>query len=184
MNTTAKSTKNKVLVPLATLLVAGAVAVGSGASFTSQSAHTVSVTSGTLSHANDHKGGTLEISNIKPGDTKTGTLTIKNDGSLDSTLSLKESASTTGFTAGALKLKITKAGATTPALFDGNFGDLSKTAALDLGALDVGKSTTVNFEVSMPQEADNANQGKAASATYTYVTTQTGGDQGVSKWLP
>lgn len=183
MNTTTKNTKNKVLVPLATLLVAGAVAVGSGASFTSQSAHTVSVTSGTLSHANNKDGGTLEISNIKPGDTKTGTLTIKNDGTLDSTLSLQESNDSSTFTPGALKLKITKFGTPT-ALYDGNFGALDNANKVELGALNVGDTTTVNFEVSMPLTADNANQGKAASATYTYVTTQTGADQGISKWLP
>ena len=73
----------KVLVPLATMLVAGAVAVGSGATFTSQSAHAVSVTAGTLHHANTNNGQTLTIAKIKPGDTKTGTLTITNDGNID-----------------------------------------------------------------------------------------------------
>ncbi|MGD4069811.1 hypothetical protein QT636_22575, partial [Xanthomonas citri pv. citri] len=150
---------------------AGAVAVGSGASFTSQSAHTVAVTSGSLSHANDHNGGTLSIDGIKPGDTRTGSLTLKNDGTLDSTLTLQETKSTNSFAAGALKLKITKAG-TDAALFDGNFGDLDDATKVDLGALKVGASTTVNFEVSMPESADNTNQGKSAGASYSYVTTQ------------
>ncbi|MCW2790898.1 MAG: hypothetical protein JWP56_3201, partial [Aeromicrobium sp.] len=39
----------KILLPLATLVAAGAIAVGSGATFTSTSANTISsVTSGTL----------------------------------------------------------------------------------------------------------------------------------------
>lgn len=43
----------KVLLPLATLLAAGAVAIGSGATFTSSTANTISsVTSGTLTHTN------------------------------------------------------------------------------------------------------------------------------------
>src|SRR5690606_16845730 len=58
MNTTTaaapKTTRSKkVLVPLATLLAAGAIAVGSGASFTSTTENTISaVTSGTLEQSN------------------------------------------------------------------------------------------------------------------------------------
>ena len=47
------SARRRVLVPLATLLAAGAIAVGSGATFTSTSANTISaVTSGTLTQRN------------------------------------------------------------------------------------------------------------------------------------
>ncbi len=180
--TTTTSTSRKVLVPLATLLVAGAVAVGSGATFTSQSAHTVSVTSGTLKHTNSKDGQTLTVTGLKPGDSKTGTLTLTNDGSIDSTLTLQETADASTFVSGDLKLKITESGVATP-LYDGNFGGLDNTTKVDLGALNVGDSTTVTFTVSMPSTAGNANQGKTASASYQYVTTQSGDKSGVS-WLP
>lgn len=170
----------KVLVPLATMLVAGAVAVGSGATFTSQSAHAVSVTAGTLHHANTNNGQTLTIAKIKPGDTKTGTLTITNDGNIDSTATLQETADTSAFTAGDLTLKITKG---TTVLYSGNFGALDNSTKLDLGALPVGASTTVTFAVSMPSTAGNENQAKTATASYQYVTTQTG-DNGTISWLP
>jgi hypothetical protein len=172
----------KILVPLATMLVAGAVAVGSGATFTSQSASSVAVTSGTLTHANDKNAQSLNISDIKPGDTRTGSLTITNDGDLDSTLTLQETADSNTFVTGDLELKITQSGVTTP-LFEGNFGALDNSAKVSLGELPVGATTTVTFVVSMPESAGNANQGKSASASYAYVTTQKAGDSGVAGWL-
>ena len=84
------------------------------------------------------------------------------------------------FEAGALKLVITQ-GSTT--LYDGDFGALDNANKLDLGALNVGQSTTVTYTVSMPQAAGNGNQGKSASAGYRFVTTQTG-DNGDVKWVP
>jgi hypothetical protein len=110
---------------------------------------------------------------------KTGTLTVTNDGTLDSTLSLEQTTASSGFVAGDLKLKIEKAG-TTAALYDGNFGAVS--GKLDLGALPVGQSTTVTYTVSMPTTAGDANQGKSASAAFQYVTTQTGDNSGIG-WL-
>jgi hypothetical protein len=181
MSTVAKSNR-KILVPLATMLVAGAVAVGSGATFTSQSTSSVSVTSGTLNHTNSRNAAQLAVSDIKPGDTRTGSLTIKNDGTLDSTLSLQETADSSTFVAGDLKLTITQSGVATP-LFEGNFGALDNSAKLDLGDLPVGASTTVTFVVSMPASAGNLNQGKTASASYAYVTTQKAGGSGVAGWL-
>lgn len=175
MNTT--QTRRKVLVPLATMAVAGAVVVGSGATFTSESAHSVAVTSGILSHGNDHDTQTLSVTGIKPGDSKSGSLTITNDGDLDSTLSLTETTDASTFAAGALKLKITK-GATV--LYDGDFGGLANGSALDLGALPIGATTTVTYTVSMPTTAGNENQGQSASAAYQYVTTQTGDNSAVA----
>lgn len=172
--------RRKVLVPLATMAVAGAVVVGSGATFTSESVHSASVAAGVLSHANNHNGATLAVTNIKPGDSKSGTLTITNDGTLDSTLTLEETADASAFTAGDLKLKIEQ-GANV--LYDGNFGGLVNGARLDLGALAKGASTTITYTVSMPATAGNENQGKTASASYKYVTTQAGNDQSGISWL-
>lgn len=172
------TTRRKVLVPLATLLVAGGVAVGSGATWSSQSTHSVSVTSGTLSHANSKGGLNLAVTNLKPGDSQSGTLTITNDGTLDSTLSLQETADSSGFTAGAVNLKIQR-GSTT--VYDGNFGGIDNNTPIDLGALPVNDVATVTYTVSMASDASGANQGKSASASYKYVTTQTS-DNSAVKW--
>lgn len=183
MTTTAPAlgdTKRRLLIPLATLIGASAVAVGSGATFTSTSAHAVSVTSGVLSHGNDHNGETLALTNLRPGDTASGSLTVTNDGTIDSTLTLREAASTNGFSEDALSLTIAQG---TTVLFEGNFGDLAETTKLDLGDLPVGASTTVTFTISMDAAAGNENQGKSAGASYEWVTTQTSSSSSVVDWL-
>ncbi|WP_310964346.1 TasA family protein [Nocardioides terrisoli] len=174
------TTRAKILVPLATLIAAGAVAVGSGATFTSESAHSVSVTSGTLHHTNSQNGATLTVSNLKPGDTQSGTLTIKNDGNLDSTLALTPTAASSGFATGAVNLEITNG---TTVVYNGDIGAMTTGTAWDLGALPVGQTDTLTYTVSMASTADNTNQGKSASASFSYVTTQTNTNGGVLNWV-
>ena len=170
----------KVLVPLATLLVAGAVAIGSGATWTSSTSSSVSVTSGDVLHTNNHDGAVLTVANIKPGDTVTGTVEIENTGSLDAVLSFQESADTTGFAAGGLNLLIEQ-GSTE--LYNGDFGGYANTVH-NLGDLDAGETSEFTFTVSMPADASNANQNKTAGATYTWVTTQKdAGTTLVENWL-
>ena len=176
---TSTTNRRKVLIPLATLLAAGAVAVGSGATFTSTSVSSSAVTAGTLVHTNSQKGLSMNVANIKPGDSISGTATISNTGTLDSTLTLQETADNSAFTAGALKLVIEQ-GSTE--LYKGNFGALDNSTLLDLGALNTGTSTTITFTVSMPSGADDANQGKQASASYRWVTTQSGSSSPTLSW--
>lgn len=166
----ATATRRKVLVPLATLMVAGAVAVGSGASFTSTTASTTAVSSGNVTHANDVTK--LAITNIKDDDVVTGSVTITNTGSLPSTLTLAETGSTSTFIGGDLKLKLTT-GSTV--LYNGTFGGLVDNAKIDLGALPVGGSTTVTFAVTLDETTDNTNEGKDAGASFQWVSTQEAG---------
>jgi len=176
---TSTTNRRKILIPLATLLAAGAVAVGSGATFTSTSVSSSAVTAGTLVHTNSRDGLSMNVANIKPGDSISGTATISNTGSLDSTLTLQETADTSTFATDDLKLVIAQ-GSTE--LYNGNFGALDNDTLLDLGALNTTQSTTITFTVSMPSGADNANQGKQASASYRWVTTQSGTSSPTLSW--
>lgn len=170
MSRTANRRSRKVLVPLATLMAAGAVAVGSGATFTSTTASTSTVASGSVTHANNVTK--LDIANIKPGDTVTGSVVISNTGTLPSTLTLQETADATTFNAADLNLRLTQGGAT---LYNGSFGALDNATKLALGALPVGGSTTVTWTVTLVETADNLNEGKNASASYQWVSTQDAG---------
>ncbi len=163
------ATRRKVLVPLATLMVAGAVAVGSGASFTSTTASTTAVSSGNVTHVNDVTS--LDITNIKDGDVITGSVTITNTGTIDSTLTLAETGSSSTFVDGDLDLRLTQDGET---LYDGTFGELGE--VLDLGALPVGDTATVVFTVTLTESTDNTNEGKSASASFQWVSTQVEGE--------
>ncbi|NYG56653.1 TasA family protein [Nocardioides perillae] len=170
MSRTATRRSRKVLVPLATLMAAGAVAVGSGATFTSTTASTTSVASGSVTHANDVTK--LDIANIKPGDTITGSVVITNTGTLPSTLTLQETGDATTFNGADLELSLTQGGTS---LYDGSFGALDNATKLALGALPVGGSTTVTWTVTLVESADNLNEGKTASASYQWVSTQDAG---------
>lgn len=168
--------KKKILVPLATLLAAGAIAVGSGATFTSTTANTVSsVTSGTLNHTNSKANSAVfNLTNIKPGDTVNGSLAITNTGSLPAAFSLTEVASANGFADSYLKLDITNT-TTGASVYSGTFGGLVDGAKNELGTVAPGAVNNYTFSVKLDQDAPNSQQGKTASATYQWDSVQLAG---------
>lgn len=168
-----KNTTKKILVPLATLLGAGAIAIGSGATFTSTTANTISsVTSGTLTHTNSKDNQAIfSLTNIKAGDTVNGKLTIKNTGSLDAAFGLTEVSSTNAFSGSNLTLTITNS-TTGASVYSGTFGGLVDGNKTVLGDIAPGASNDFTFSVHLDQDADNTQQNKTASATYTWDSVQ------------
>ncbi len=173
----------KVLVPLATLVAAGAVAIGSGATFTSESSNSVSaVTAGTLTQTNSKGTGAIfTIPSMKPGDTVNGSLTLTNSGSLPATYTLQETTSTNTFgtstatgTPNYLHLKITNTTDST-VVYNGDFGALPDSTLTSLGQFSAGAAKTYTFEVKLDQDAPNTEQGKTAGATYTWDAVQLDG---------
>jgi spore coat-associated protein N len=124
------TTSRKTLVPLATVLAAGAIAVGSGATFTSESGNTISaVTSGTLTQDNSKDGEAIfELVDLKPGDTVNGYLTVTNTGSLPARFSRTEASSANALTGGNLTLTVTNT-TTDTVVYDGTFGGLADAQA-------------------------------------------------------
>jgi spore coat-associated protein N len=163
----------RILVPLATVLAAGAVAVGSGATFTSATNNTISaVTSGTLKQANTKDGSAIfNLTEMKPGDTVNGSLSVTNTGSLPAAFSLTELSSSNGFTADNLTLKITNT--TSGAIvYSGTFGGLEDGAKKELGVVQPGVKNDYRFSVVLASTATNADQGKTAGAVYTWDSVQ------------
>jgi spore coat-associated protein N len=163
----------KILLPLATLVAAGAIAVGSGATFTSSSANTISsVTSGTLTHSNSKANAAIfTLADAKPGDVVNGSLTIKNTGSLPATFSLTETASTNTFTGANLTLDITNA-TTGAKVWSGTFGDLVDGTKNDLGVVAPGVSNVYTFSAKLAANTPNADQGKTATAAFQWDSVQ------------
>jgi len=166
----------KILVPLASLLAAGAVAVGSGATFTSSTSNTISaVTSGTLSQTNSKSNAAIfSLTNIKPGDTVNGSLTITNTGSLPATFGLTENSSANGFGAGDLALVITNT-TTNTVVYTGDFGGLEDNTKQSLGVVQPGDANSYRFSVTLAPTAPNTDQGKTANAVYTWDSVQLDG---------
>lgn len=166
--------RRKILVPLATLTVAGAVAVGSGASFTSTTASTTSVSSGVVSHSNDTTS--LVVENIKDGDTITGEVAVTNTGTLDSDLTLEATAADGTFNNPDLTLQLLANGTE---IYNGPFQDVDDAGALDVARITAEGTTetaTVTFVVTLDETTDNTNEDKDASATFTWVSTQLEGE--------
>lgn len=163
----------KILVPLATLVAAGAVAVGSGATFTSQSDNTLSaVTSGTLTHSNSKSNAAVfNLTNLKPGDVLNGSLAITNTGSLPAGFSLTELASSNGFTGDYLTLTITNT-TTGASVYNGTFGGLADGAKNDLGVIEPDAVNNFTFTVRLAENAPNTEQGKTANASYRWDSVQ------------
>ena len=166
--------RRKVLVPLATLLAAGAVAVGSGATFTSTSGNTLStVASGTLAQTNSKADKAIfDLQDLKPGDTLNGYLKVTNSGSLPAKFMLTEQGSTNTFTGSNLTLTITNATAGTQ-VYSGTFGGLEDGVAKDLGVVQPGVATEYKFAVTLAASTPNSDQGKTAGASYTWSSVQT-----------
>jgi spore coat-associated protein N len=166
----------KILLPLATLVAAGAIAVGSGATFTSTSANTISsVTSGSLTQSNSKAGAAVfTMDNIKPGDTVNGGLTITNTGSLPAKFSLTETASTNGFTGENLNLVITNT-TTKQVVYTGTFGGLADGTKTTIGEVAPGVANNYTFAVTLDQATPNTDQGKTASASYQWDSVQADG---------
>lgn len=170
------STTSKILAPLAVLLAAGALAVGSGATFASDSSNTISaVTSGTLTQSNSKQGQAIfNLTNIKPGDTVDGSLTITNTGSLPAAFSLTETASTNGFSNEYLQLVITNT-TTGTQVYSGTFGGLEDGLKNELGVVQPAVANAYTFSVTLDKAAPNSQQGKTASASYAWSSVQLDG---------
>ena len=175
-------TSRKILLPLATLVAAGAIAVGSGATFTSTTNNTISsVTSGTLTHSNSKDNAAIfDLVDLKPGDVLNGSLTITNTGTLPATFSLTETVSSNEFgkpaegAANYLSLAIVNK-TTGVTVYSGDFGGLVDGVKVPLGEVAPGEANDFTFTVKLDQDAPNSQQGLKASAAYQWDSVQLAG---------
>jgi spore coat-associated protein N len=169
---------------LSAVVILSATLVGSGAVFTSTSANPTNVfTAGTFTHTNslDSKA-ILTLSNMKPTDSTTGSVTIQNTGSLagDFELAMKmtedKAGSNGGSLFGVLDLLIVVDGSYT--LYEGNLKDFSTTV---LGTYEPDQSHTYTFTVSFPDggtpssntTGDNTFQASTTTVEFDWSAVQT-----------
>jgi hypothetical protein len=159
----------KALVPLTTLAAAGALTIGSGASFTSNSANPASiVASGTLTQSNSKANAAVfNVTNIKPGDTVNGDVTITNTGSEPAVFSVTESGNNGFADKTNLVMTVTQG---SNAVYTGTFGAMGTKS---LGTFAAGEARTYHFSTTLKSSATNAEQGKTATASYTWDASQT-----------
>ena len=158
----------RTIAGLATVLAAAGVAVGSGATYSAQTANpTNTFVSGTLLHSNSKNGVAIVTgANLKPGDVRTGETKIKNTGTLAGTFTLSETNDSTTFAAGMLDLVIDEVnGATTKTIYT---GDLGSATPIDLGSFAPNEERTYKYTVTLDSAAPNSQQGKSATADYVF----------------
>jgi hypothetical protein len=178
----------RTLGALATVLAAAGLTVASGADFTAQSANPANTFStGTLSMSNSaDNAAVLTASNLRPGDSSTGTVDIANTGSLSGAFTLTKSSLTDSDLASPLSAKLNVvvddcgafSGATAPSCTDGDevtkytgtLADMSTSGhgVLGLGTFASNDKHRYRFRVTLDSLAGNAYQGDSSTAAFAW----------------
>jgi spore coat-associated protein N len=163
---------------LAVVLAAVGITVGSGANFTAHSANPANTfTAGTLAIGNSASSAILSATNLKPGDTNTGTVDIQNTGSIPGTFSLSTSNLVdTSTLLGQLDLKVEDcglySGSTAPSCATGTTvvysGKANAVGTAALGSFAANAKHRYQFSVTMPSTIANTFQGKTASVEFDW----------------
>jgi spore coat-associated protein N len=181
------ATPQRMLTALGGLIIATAVAVGSGANFNATSATPGNlITAGTLVITNSLPGSSiLTAAALKPGASTSGTVTITNGGNLPATFTLAPTGLTDTPTSPAFSAKLTlqlqdlgdpACGSGCPAPVTIYSGALGAMAAQTLGVFAAGASHKYRFTVTFPDGgaggADNGYGGASTNVTYQWTATQ------------
>ena len=161
-----KARPKRTLAALATALVAVGITAASGADFTATSANPGNLfASGTLKILNSDEGEALfNATNMRPGDTVQGSVSIKNDGTLSGDFTLTTSAvdsDAANKLSEELNVSISEDGTE---IYDGPLAD----ADLDLGSWAAGEQHSYSFDVTLPSTAGDAYQGDDSSVTFDW----------------
>jgi hypothetical protein len=171
----------RALGALSALVAAVAVAVGSSASFTASSANPSNTfAAGTLSILNSNEGlAVLTASNMKPGDSATGTVDVENSGSLSGAFTLSRSniVDSDGSNPMSAKLDLVvkdcgdfSGGAPTcdagdPVKYTGTIAAMGSSA---LGTFAASEKHRYQFAVTFSSSAGNAYQGDSSSVQFDW----------------
>jgi spore coat-associated protein N len=176
----------RTLGALAVVLTAVGIAVGSGADFTAQTANPSNTfASGTLTMSNSKDAAAiLTASNMKPGDSSTGTVDIQNTGTLVGTFSLSRSALSNSDATFPMAEKLNlvvkdcgdfSAGTPTcdvgdPAKYTGTLAAMS--SSVGLGTFAASDKHRYQFAVTFDSSAGNDYQGDSSTATFQWNAVQ------------
>jgi len=174
---------------LLTLMLAAAAVVGSGADFTASSANPANTfAAGTLSILNSKEGtAVLTASNLRPGNSSTGTVDIQNTGGLSGAFTLSRTAPVDSDAVNPLSSKLnltvvdcgTFVGATAPTCGDGDdvtkygsgtIAQMGTTGHLvtALGTYAADDKHRYQFTVQLDSSAGNAYQGDTSSVEFDW----------------
>lgn len=162
----------RLLGSLATVAVAGTLAIGSGATFTSSSSNAASgYKAGTLEQTNSKADSAIfDAENLKPGDVVIGEVTITNSGTLPATYTLTQVAAVNGFvdpTNLTFSVQDVTTGST---VWSGTFGELT---SVELGTWEAGEAHSFELVSQLKPTAGDDEQGMSASVELRWDGIQT-----------
>lgn len=167
------SRTRRLLLPMAAMVAAAGIAIGSGASFTSTTSSAPNVvTAGDFTQTNSAEGSAIfTLDTAVPSDSATGEAKVTNTGDVAGAFTLVEEDATNTFPAGALNLVVTDTTDEENAeeIFSGDLGSLG---SQPLGTIGTGESRDYTFVVTFASDAGNDAQGATASAVYTWNAVQ------------
>lgn len=171
---------------LGAILAAVGVAIGSGASFTAQTANPSNTfSSGTLSMVNSKENtAVLTASGMAPGDSASGTVDIENSGSVEGTFSLSRSDLVDSDAINPMSAKIDlvvrdcgdfgsgapACEAGDPVKYSGTLAAMSTSSAL--GDFAAGEKHRYEFVATFNSSAGNVYQGDSTSSTFQWDAVQ------------
>ncbi|MEO8290794.1 MAG: TasA family protein [Gaiellaceae bacterium] len=171
----------RALLALAALTASVAVAVGSSASFSASSANPSNTfAAGTLTILNSKEGlAVLTASNMKPGDSATGTVDVQNTGSLSGAFTLSQSGIVDSDGSNPLSAKLNlvvkdcgdfSSGTPTcdagdPQKYSGTIAAMGSNA---LGTFAASEKHRYEFAVTFDSSAGNAYQGDTSSVQFDW----------------
>jgi len=163
---------------LAVVLAAVGITVGSGANFTARAANPANTfTAGTLTIGDSQASAILSATNLKPGDTATGTVDIQNQGSVPGTFTLSTSnaADSTPSLLGQVDLRVEDcgvfSGGTPPTCGSGTVvhtGKVNELTSVSLGTFPASAKHRYKFDATLPATTGNTYQGKTASIEFDW----------------
>lgn len=182
-----KASPRRVLIAMGGLMIAAAVAIGSGANFNSTSANPSNVFSaGTVSQSNSKASAAiLTASNMVPGNNSTGTVDIKNTGSATGTFVLTHANPVDTPASPGLSKKLTltvqdlgdpTCVTSCPAAVQLYTGTMyAMPASIALGTFAASATHRYQFSVTFPDGgtggADNAYQSASTTVEYDWAST-------------
>jgi spore coat-associated protein N len=177
----------RLLIGFGSILIASAVAVGSGANFNSTSANPGTLITGGTIVVTDSLAGqaVLGVNGIKPGGSVSGTVNIKNGGNIPASFqvaiqNLVDIPASPPFSA-KLSLEVDDLGdpscvSSCPAPVALYIGPLASMGALGLGTFSAGVTHEYRFTVTFPDGgpngADDAYGGASTKADFLWTATQ------------
>ena len=142
-------------------------AMFSGASFTSKSANSASLAAGSVQLSSSAPNQAIvSAGGMKPGESREGTISIGNQGSVEGKVTLSASGLSGTALASVITLRIDDVTSSTSKKYEGKLGSF---ASLSLGAFAATTTRKYKFTLSWPEASNEASlQGQSTSLTFRW----------------